>query len=159
MGIILLLIIAYEAIIKNIVAVTIIGIAYAGILGLVYLSKLRWISMLLCAVVCILCIINLPINKEINAERNKIKAEERNFVTESEKPELWAKCEAWSNGDSAAYSECITYDGSLGGGPGDSGSGSPGYHSVDGYYRSDGSYVNGYIRSNPDGNPYNNIRQ
>lgn len=27
---------------------------------------------------------------------------------------------------------------------------------VDGYYRDDGTYVNGYYRSSPDGNPYNN---
>ncbi len=35
----------------------------------------------------------------------------------------------------------------------------PGYHNVDGYYRSDGTYVEPYIRSNPDGNPSNNINQ
>ncbi|WP_051591032.1 hypothetical protein [Bacillus sp. UNC438CL73TsuS30] len=35
--------------------------------------------------------------------------------------------------------------------------GNPGYHSVEGYYRSDGTHVNGYIRSNPDGNPNNNL--
>lgn len=38
-----------------------------------------------------------------------------------------------------------------------SGDSSPGYHSVDGYYRSDGTYVQPYIRSNPDGNSSNNI--
>ena len=34
---------------------------------------------------------------------------------------------------------------------------SPGTHWVNGYDRSDGTHVNGYERSNPDGNPYNNL--
>lgn len=44
-------------------------------------------------------------------------------------------------------------------GPGvdNDGGGSPGYHNVDGYYRSDGTYVSPHIRSNPDGNPNNNL--
>ncbi|NMD72791.1 hypothetical protein HHO41_21450 [Bacillus sp. DNRA2] len=33
----------------------------------------------------------------------------------------------------------------------------PGYHSVKGYYRSDGTYVRPYIRSNPDGSTLNNL--
>lgn len=33
----------------------------------------------------------------------------------------------------------------------------PGYHQVDGYYRSDGTYVEPYIRSNPDGVLSNNL--
>ncbi|MFJ5718149.1 hypothetical protein [Neobacillus sp. NPDC093127] len=33
----------------------------------------------------------------------------------------------------------------------------PGYHQVKGYYRKDGTYVRPYIRSNPDGNPNNNL--
>jgi hypothetical protein len=38
------------------------------------------------------------------------------------------------------------------------GSNGPGTHYVEGYYRSDGTYVSGYKRSNPDGNPYNNLK-
>jgi len=34
---------------------------------------------------------------------------------------------------------------------------SPGTHWVNGYDRSDGTHVRGYERSNPDGNPYNNL--
>ncbi|HFJ9472404.1 hypothetical protein [Bacillus cereus group sp. MYBKT111-2] len=33
----------------------------------------------------------------------------------------------------------------------------PGVHSVKGYYRSDGTYVEGYMRSNPDGIKSNNL--
>jgi hypothetical protein len=44
-------------------------------------------------------------------------------------------------------------------GPGAESDNGPGYHEVNGYYRSDGTYVEPYIRSNPDGNPYNNINQ
>lgn len=33
---------------------------------------------------------------------------------------------------------------------------SPGYHGVSGHYRG-GQYIQPYIRSNPDGNPYNNL--
>lgn len=44
-------------------------------------------------------------------------------------------------------------------GPGADNNSGPGYHNVDGYYRSDGTYVQPYIRSNPDGNPYNNINK
>lgn len=35
----------------------------------------------------------------------------------------------------------------------------PGIHSVDGYYRKDGTYVEPHIRSNPDGDPSNNLRR
>lgn len=31
------------------------------------------------------------------------------------------------------------------------------YVNVNGYFRSSGTYVQPYIRSNPDGNPYNNL--
>ncbi|MCA1058125.1 hypothetical protein LCL96_04230 [Rossellomorea aquimaris] len=44
-------------------------------------------------------------------------------------------------------------------GPGADSNNNPGTHQVDGYYRSDGTYVEPYIRSNPDGNPYNNLNQ
>lgn len=33
----------------------------------------------------------------------------------------------------------------------------PGTHSVEGYYRSDGTYVRGHMRSNPNGNSFNNL--
>ncbi|RHW38718.1 hypothetical protein D1B33_07545 [Lysinibacillus yapensis] len=33
----------------------------------------------------------------------------------------------------------------------------PGYHYVDDYYRSDGTHVESHFRSNPDGNPDNNL--
>lgn len=36
---------------------------------------------------------------------------------------------------------------------------SPGVHYVEGYYRKDGTYVRPHIRSNPDGNPYNNLNR
>lgn len=36
---------------------------------------------------------------------------------------------------------------------------SPGTHRVNGYYRDNGTYVEGYERSNPDGNPFNNLNQ
>ncbi|AZJ24018.1 hypothetical protein CT694_31330 (plasmid) [Bacillus wiedmannii bv. thuringiensis] len=39
------------------------------------------------------------------------------------------------------------------------GKSSPGIHSLDGYYRKDGTYVEPYIRSNPDGDPSNNLRR
>ncbi len=42
--------------------------------------------------------------------------------------------------------------------PGGSGNSNPGIHSVDGYYRGDGTYVKPHIRSNPDGDPSNNLR-
>jgi len=35
----------------------------------------------------------------------------------------------------------------------------PGVHWVNGYYRSDGTYVNGYWRTNPDGDPSNNFNR
>jgi hypothetical protein len=40
---------------------------------------------------------------------------------------------------------------------GSSNSDEPGYHDVQGYYRKDGRHVDSYIRSNPDGNPNNNL--
>ncbi|WP_462410417.1 hypothetical protein [Neobacillus sp. Marseille-QA0830] len=49
------------------------------------------------------------------------------------------------------------YDASVPSGDNNNYGDSPGYHHVDGYYRSDGTHVNGYIRSNPDGNPNNNL--
>ena len=42
-------------------------------------------------------------------------------------------------------------------GPGVDSNSNPGYHSVDGYYRSDATYVDSYIRSNPDGDTSNNL--
>lgn len=35
----------------------------------------------------------------------------------------------------------------------------PGTHRVNGYYRKDGTHVDSYIRSNPDGNPDNNLKK
>ncbi|MDA2474487.1 hypothetical protein PDN47_25875 [Bacillus cereus] len=37
------------------------------------------------------------------------------------------------------------------------GNDNPGVHSVNGYYRSDGTYVEGHMRSNPDGIKSNNL--
>lgn len=43
-------------------------------------------------------------------------------------------------------------------GPGyDSGDSNPGYHEVDGYYNSNGTYVEPYLRTNPDGYEGNNF--
>jgi hypothetical protein len=59
-----------------------------------------------------------------------------------------------------AYYKCRD---SYGDPPGFGGSGNtdsgPGIHNVDGYYRSDGTYVRPYIRSNPDGDPTNNLKR
>ncbi|MGF3105757.1 hypothetical protein [Rossellomorea sp. DUT-2] len=44
-------------------------------------------------------------------------------------------------------------------GPGADHNSNPGTHQVDGYYKSNGTYVEPYLRSNPDGNPHNNLNQ
>ncbi|MGE6401889.1 hypothetical protein [Bacillus cereus] len=42
--------------------------------------------------------------------------------------------------------------------PDEPGNSNPGTHSVNGYYRGDGTYVKPHIRSNPDGDRSNNLR-
>lgn len=131
--------------------ISIVGLVLLVLRGIIYLAEDRRISASLCVIALVIFAVSLPSGNGNDQTEQEKSISETNYDKIRNDP-----CARFT--DSSDYNNCVNPSYEDYGDDHGYGDDSPGTHWVEGYTQSDGTYVNGYERSNPDGNLFNNLK-